>query len=200
MFFLLLIAFISGSTPVQGKPQRKVQQFVALFFAAFSLWEERSQQIFAEFTECRTIHCCMVGDKFTVSFLFFNILFFPLDTQLLYMEGIKRNPNKSIEIVNTLLSAGQKPIVAKSDGTPPQAVIKLLTAYGNKYKKKALIIFIRQLLHLFEMAASFLCSSYGHPQAQTVPSTAWAAPCPVVTPSLPGLARRFLQEQYTMPC
>jgi len=32
-------------------------------------------------------------------------------------------------------------------------------------------------------ATSFLRSSYGHPQVQTVPSTAWVAPCPVVTPS-----------------
>src|SRR5699024_7553818 len=46
-------------------------------------------------------------------------------------------------------------------------------------------------------AASFLRGSCGHPQAQTVPSAPWAAPCPVVTPSLPGLARRFLPVQYT---
>ena len=42
-------------------------------------------------------------------------------------------------------------------------------------------------------AVSFLYSSCSHLQGQTVPSTAWAAPCPVVTPSCDtGLARRCL--------
>ncbi len=45
-------------------------------------------------------------------------------------------------------------------------------------------------------ATSFLRSSYGHPQVQTVPSTTWVAPCPVVTPSPKGLARRFLLVHY----
>ena len=44
-------------------------------------------------------------------------------------------------------------------------------------------------------AASFLRSSCGRPQVQTVPSTAWVAPCPVVTPSRKGLARRCLLFQ-----
>ncbi len=45
---------------------------------------------------------------------------------------------------------------------------------------------------------SFPLISYGHPQVQTVPSTTWVAPCPVVTPSHKGLARRFLQKEYSI--
>ena len=41
-------------------------------------------------------------------------------------------------------------------------------------------------------AMSFLHSSCSHLQVQTVPSSAWDAPCPVVTPSHGGLARHFL--------
>ena len=41
-------------------------------------------------------------------------------------------------------------------------------------------------------ATSFLHSSCSHPQVQTVPSSTWDAPCPVVTPSLRGSARHFL--------
>ena len=40
-------------------------------------------------------------------------------------------------------------------------------------------------------ATSFLRNSCGHPQVQTVPSSAWDAPCPVVTPSLKGLGSAF---------
>ena len=40
-------------------------------------------------------------------------------------------------------------------------------------------------------ATSFLRSSYGHLQVQTVPSSARDAPCPVVTPSLKGLGSAF---------
>jgi len=40
-------------------------------------------------------------------------------------------------------------------------------------------------------ATSFLRSSYGHPQVQTVPSSTWDAPCPVVTPSPKGLGSAF---------
>lgn len=46
-------------------------------------------------------------------------------------------------------------------------------------------------------ATSFLCDSCSHLQVQTVPSSTWDAPCPVVTPSRWGLARRFLLVHYT---
>ncbi len=43
---------------------------------------------------------------------------------------------------------------------------------------------------------SFLHNSYGHPQVQTVPSTARAAPYPVVTPSLDGLGSAFSVDYF----
>ena len=56
-----------------------------------------------------------------------------------------------------------------------------------------LIIFIRfQICYTAKAeATSFLRSSYGHPQVQTVPSSARDAPCPVVTPSQKGLGSAF---------
>ena len=39
------------------------------------------------------------------------------------------------------------------------------------------------LLHRKAVAMSFLHNSCSHPQVQTVPSSTWDAPCPVVTPS-----------------
>ena len=46
------------------------------------------------------------------------------------------------------------------------------------------------------VATAFLRSSYGHPQAQTVPSTTWVAPCPVVTPSRIGLGSALSAYNY----
>lgn len=57
-------------------------------------------------------------------------------------------------------------------------------------------ILLIQFVAPISEATSFLRSSYGHPQVQTVPSTTWVAPCPVVTPSPKGLARRFLLVHY----
>ena len=49
---------------------------------------------------------------------------------------------------------------------------------------------------LFSVGGSFLPTSCGHPQVQTVPSSQGDAPCPVVTPSrMAGLARRYLSKQ-----
>ena len=44
---------------------------------------------------------------------------------------------------------------------------------------------------------SFPRRSCSRLQVQTVPSSQWDAPCPVVTPSHTGLARRFLPIHYT---
>ena len=54
------------------------------------------------------------------------------------------------------------------------------------------ILGIRFVTPPFGVDGSFPPISYGHPQVQTVPSSQKDAPCPVVTPSLWGLARRFL--------
>ena len=63
----------------------------------------------------------------------------------------------------------------------------------NKVRGSIFLIIITQFCYTAKAeATSFLRSSYGHPQVQTVPSSARDAPCPVVTPSRMGLARHFL--------
>ena len=53
------------------------------------------------------------------------------------------------------------------------------------------ILFAQLCYTAFAEVASFLYDSYGRPQVQTVPSSAWDAPCPVVTPSRDGLGSAF---------
>ena len=66
-------------------------------------------------------------------------------------------------------------------------------AADNKVRGSLSLIIITQFCYTAKAEAmSFLHSSYGHPQVQTVPSSARDAPCPVVTPSRMGLARHFL--------
>ena len=66
-------------------------------------------------------------------------------------------------------------------------------AADKKVRGSIFLITITQFCYTAKAeAASFLRSSYGHPQVQTVPSSTWDAPCPVVTPSRMGLARHFL--------
>ena len=58
----------------------------------------------------------------------------------------------------------------------------LVTAYSDR-EKMLFFIGIHICYITLVMVASFLCNSCGHPQDQTVPSSVWDAPCPVVTPS-----------------
>lgn len=102
---------------------------------------------------------------------------------------IKNAAHASVQSMTVI--AAEIPNSPRIAGIPPPAAnILFMGAY---------IAVIHICYAIYLVAASFLYGSYGHPQVQTVPSTAWAAPCPVVTPSLLGLARRFLHEQYTMP-
>ena len=54
-----------------------------------------------------------------------------------------------------------------------------------------IVILLQYCYTAYAEATSFLRSSCGHPQVQTVPSSAWDAPCPVVTPSQKGLGSAF---------
>ena len=65
-------------------------------------------------------------------------------------------------------------------------------AADNKVRGSLSLIIITQFCYTAKAdAMSFLHSSYGRPQVQTAPSSAWDAPCPVVTPSLKGLGSAF---------
>ena len=74
------------------------------------------------------------------------------------------------------------------------AILKIDTMeYSSSYPKTAYRIVIPQACCPAGAGApSFLRNSCSRLQVQTVPSSAWDAPCPVVTPSHQGLARRFL--------
>ena len=65
-------------------------------------------------------------------------------------------------------------------------------AADNKVRGSMFLTIITQICYTAKAeATSFLRSSYGHPQVQTVPSSTGDAPCPVVTPSLKGLGSAF---------
>lgn len=130
----------------------------------------------------------MVGSNLTffLDFLFINSSFLNLNcTQV----NITATVSVQIMMTEFAVEIPNNPMIV---GIPPLAASKL---FARDY-----MVVIHNCYTTLVVAASFLYGSYGHPQVQTVPSTAWVAPCPVVTPSLPGLARRFLQEQYIMPC
>ena len=70
-------------------------------------------------------------------------------------------------------------------------------AADNKVRGSIFLIIITQFCYTaYAEATSFLHSSCGHPQVQTVPSSARDAPCPVVTPSLKGLGSAFSVYVY----
>ena len=73
--------------------------------------------------------------------------------------------------------------------------------FAAAYRDRGRIVFfiLSQFCYTAKTEAmSFLHSSYGRPQVQTVPSSARDAPCPVVTPSHMGLARHFLFFTFVM--
>ena len=79
------------------------------------------------------------------------------------------------------------------DGISPQMVIILAKPPQTviaAYRRSAITLmnfmtmFTQYCYTAVAEAASFLRSSCSHLQVQTVPSSTWDAPCPVVTPSL----------------
>ena len=85
---------------------------------------------------------------------------------------------------------GTKPQMVTMLANPPQTV-------KAAYRRSA-ITFINFMTMFTQFcytaiaeAVSFLYSSCSHLQVQTVPSSLWDAPCPVVTPSRIGLGSAF---------
>ena len=90
---------------------------------------------------------------------------------------------------NTRTSGDAPQIVRKS------AIQPMMVSTAQAKSPRVIKIFVIKSTQLCYTACaeatSFLRSSCGHPQVQTVPSSTWDAPCPVVTPSLKGLGSAF---------
>lgn len=102
-----------------------------------------------------------------------------------------------IMVMKIIVGVRVIPLISKQLASPPM-VAKIAQIKSPRVIKIFVIKHTQLCYTACAEATSFLRSSCGHPQVQTVPSSAWDAPCPVVTPSLKGLGSAFSVFELNM--